>query len=760
MTLNEKQNLPLKLELKLALKLALKKHTQEYKPTFTHYRFNMFDLFHCLASLPIDSAFLAATDDAGFLSGLIGNIFLWAKVALGIGLVIFVHELGHFVAAKSFGVKCEKFYVGFDVPISIGPIKFPRTLGKFTYGETEYGIGVIPLGGYVKMLGQDDDPRKLEEENKKIQLAQEAGEAYEEPQLDPRSFPAKPVWQRMIIISAGVVVNVITGILFAAMAFGFGVAYKPAIVGGVTPGGPAWQAGIEPGGQVVSIGDFKDDKMPFREMQGEILTLGMKGGETIPVSIRYDDGIRDFQLKPKAIPADKDIRMIGVAMPNSVTLTQTDFAIPDSVAADVLTDEDAGATIVSFDGNEIDESKIVPGTAFFDYLYTHPAKAIELTLRRTDGTSHDVTLPPQMAKSLGLRHEIGPVSSLVDGGPADVAGIKAGDVITAVDGNEDIDAYSLATDYAGATSPVVFTVTRGDESLDIEITPGQMSQPLAPTHPMMNDIGINVFGLAYRPKTTIASVASGNVTQESGQSLQAGDRIKSVRLLMSKEDTPEYLDPRGTEELRKGRELSKLYSMNTLTQDLQAFPVGTEFEVHAIRGSDDQAGDGSEDNDKVVTATLKVIQDELPLFERGLNFPPSESIRKAGSPGEAMALGLKEGKRRFQEVIRFLGMLPRGQVKLRHVGGPLAIVGIAKGEAEKGISRQLMFLTMLSMNLAILNFLPIPALDGGHMVFLAYELIAGKRANEALEFRLTVAGLLSLLALMVVVFANDVMRYF
>ncbi len=83
---------------------------------------------------------------------------------------------------------------------------------------------------------------------------------------------------------------------------------------------------------------------------------------------------------------------------------------------------------------------------------------------------------------------------------------------------------------------------------------------------------------------------------------------------------------------------------------------------------------------------------------------------------------------------------------------------MAKSETEKGISRQLMFLTLLSMNLAILNFLPIPALDGGHMVFLLYELIAGKRANEQLEFRLTVAGLLMLLMLMVVVFANDIIR--
>jgi regulator of sigma E protease len=70
-----------------------------------------------------------------------------------------------------------------------------------------------------------------------------------------------------------------------------------------------------------------------------------------------------------------------------------------------------------------------------------------------------------------------------------------------------------------------------------------------------------------------------------------------------------------------------------------------------------------------------------------------------------------------------------------------------------------MFLTMLSMNLAILNFLPIPALDGGHMVFLLYELVRGKRADEQIEFRLTLAGVIALLTLMVVVFANDIMRH-
>ena len=118
------------------------------------------------------------------------NILL---MLLGLGFVIFVHELGHFLAAKMFGVKCEKFYLGFDVPIKIDPIRLPSKLAKFQWGETEYGIGIVPLGGYVKMLGQDDDPRNLKEENQRIRTGTDAESNAvlsedARPKLDPRSY--------------------------------------------------------------------------------------------------------------------------------------------------------------------------------------------------------------------------------------------------------------------------------------------------------------------------------------------------------------------------------------------------------------------------------------------------------------------------------------------------------------------------------------------------------------------------------------------
>ena len=91
------------------------------------------------------------------------------KVAVGLGLVIFVHELGHFLVAKLCGVKCEKFYLGFDIA--------GWKLAKFTWGETEYGIGILPLGGYVKMLGQEDNPARLREEIERAKAQAAAGTA-------------------------------------------------------------------------------------------------------------------------------------------------------------------------------------------------------------------------------------------------------------------------------------------------------------------------------------------------------------------------------------------------------------------------------------------------------------------------------------------------------------------------------------------------------------------------------------------------------
>src|SRR6516225_603497 len=132
----------------------------------------------------------------------LSTIFAVAVTVFGLGLVVFIHELGHFLVAKWCDVHVETFSIGF------GP-SLPGC--SFRWGETMYMIGVVPLGGYVKMVGEGDG---------------------EEGDEDPRSFKNKPVWQRMAIISAGVTMNLI--LAFACFVFVFkthGDEQAPGVVG-------------------------------------------------------------------------------------------------------------------------------------------------------------------------------------------------------------------------------------------------------------------------------------------------------------------------------------------------------------------------------------------------------------------------------------------------------------------------------------------------------------------------------------------------
>ena len=147
-----------------------------------------------------------------------------------------------------------------------------------------------------------------------------------------------------------------------------------------------------------------------------------------------------------------------------------------------------------------------------------------------------------------------------------------------------------------------------------------------------------------------------------------------------------------------------------------------------------------------------------PPFGPGL-FEPTEFKLKADGPLGAVGMGLSETRRVMLMTYMTFVRLFQGTVKVEHLKGPVGIAQLGTVFAERGWVWLMFFMALVSINLAVINFLPIPVLDGGHMVFLAYEGIRGKPADERVFGILTMIGFVLLLTLMVFVFWLDIQRY-
>ena len=133
-------------------------------------------------------------------------------------------------------------------------------------------------------------------------------------------------------------------------------------------------------------------------------------------------------------------------------------------------------------------------------------------------------------------------------------------------------------------------------------------------------------------------------------------------------------------------------------------------------------------------------------------------VRTAETFADQLRYGLDETVESLTMVVRFLQKLGT-QVPATMLGGPGMIAAAAGGAASEGMSSLLIFLTMLSANLAVINFLPIPLLDGGHMMFLAYEGVRGRPANERVVVVLHTAGFVFIISLMLFVIGLDIQRW-
>ena len=184
------------------------------------------------------------------------GLIMAAQLITGISILVILHELGHFWAARAFGIKVEKFYLFFDA--------WGKKLFSIQIGETEYGIGWLPLGGYVKIAGMIDESMDTEA------MAKPA---------EPWEFRSKPAWQRLIVMIGGVVMNIVTGIIiFALISYTYGEKYtvNSSLTHGVVASDFAKQVGFKDGDKLVSVNGKKltyfEDALSSDEILGENTT--------------------------------------------------------------------------------------------------------------------------------------------------------------------------------------------------------------------------------------------------------------------------------------------------------------------------------------------------------------------------------------------------------------------------------------------------------------------------------------------------------
>jgi regulator of sigma E protease len=184
-----------------------------------------------------------------------------------LGVLVFVHELGHFLMAKLFGVRVDAFSLGFP----------PKLLHK-KIGDTDYRLSVIPLGGYVKLFGENPNDEVP-------------------PELEPVSFSHHSLWHRFLIVMAGPAFNLLFAAVALSLVFTFsGIPYLTTEIGGVKESSPAAQAGLEKGDRILTVAGQKVNR--WEDLSKKIRQIGE---QPLSLSVKRGDRVFDVRLTPQSM---------------------------------------------------------------------------------------------------------------------------------------------------------------------------------------------------------------------------------------------------------------------------------------------------------------------------------------------------------------------------------------------------------------------------------------------------------------------------
>ena len=363
------------------------------------------------------------------LPGTITDVLL--PFVLLLGVLIVIHELGHFAVAKWLGVKVEKFSVGF------GPSLFARKVG-----ETEYVVAALPLGGFVKMLGEMPGEELRPEEAS-------------------RAFNTRPVWQRIAIALAGPVMNLVLPVFLIAAILMSGVPTLTSHVGGVLPGSPAEKAGLREGDRVVAVG-----REPLWRWQDLEDKLEAAGPAPLPLTVERDGAKLEIALarekaddgtwKPAGLSWHAPPALVGVTAPAGA-----------AAKAGVQT----GDRITALNGAPVAnayalERALETAKPPLRLELSRPgaSEPVKATVASLDGAAS--------LAALGLAPIGVAIVGVEPSSPAKKAGVQAKDVVLGIAGAlaTSPDAVREAI-WASGGQPVKVELLRGGEPVELEVTP-------------------------------------------------------------------------------------------------------------------------------------------------------------------------------------------------------------------------------------------------------------------------------------------------
>jgi len=676
-------------------------------------------------------------------------------IIIGFGLVIVIHELGHFVAAKWAGIRVHAFAVGFGNAVcsyrkgmgfrmgstepeyvrQLQAAGQPADRGDLPgVSATEYRLNWIPFGGYVKMLGQEDmDP------SARVNA--------------PDSYNAQSVSKRLVVISAGVVMNVILAAILFVIVYGAGMRTPPAIVGSVLSGGPAASAGVLPGDVIRTINGREVDQFTELAMIAAMTKPGgaveltvMRTGESSPI---------ELSIEPQRDQATR-LMQLGIGSSSSTILLQADAdGLPIfREVADRLgySGVEPGAELVSVNGTAIEPidvtgyAQVKTAFALREAIRTSGGKPVRVEFKNPGGSTAQAAIVPTPAYQVAavklsetvtydVRHLMGlapamGVESTQDRGRD--AGLMAGDVFVLIgetawpniaDGVKQIRAH--------AGSDIRMKVLRAGEVVDLTV-------------PVDRDGTVGFIVKQAFDAPFIATQPAIEKIEGAGPAVFPGMRFVSVNGVPVSDFA----------ELRA--------ALRTQTLEAHANSEAVTIEL-GVRLSQSASGGGA---DETIEWALTNGDIEA-LHGLGWNASPhfvlfqqASYLRKAQNPIQAVTMGVGATRDMLvRTYITFLRLFD-GTVRVEHLRGPIGIADVGVQFASQGIIYLLYFLALISANLAVINFLPIPFVDGGHAVFLIIEGIMRKPVPVAIQNVATLAGLIAIAGIFLLVTFNDISRLF